>query len=51
MAYKAVGFAVIKGGKWYLNRRYGHVVPSRKVALAGLAAAAAVGVGAAAAAR
>jgi len=28
--------AVWKGGKWYLRREYGALVPSRRVALAGL---------------
>ena len=51
MVYKAVGFAVVKFGKWFLNRRYGHLVPSRKVALAGVAGATVVGAGAVAASR
>lgn len=38
MGYKILGYTVWNGGKWYLGRRYGHLVPSRKVALAGLAA-------------
>ncbi len=41
MFYKALGFAVWKGAKWYLGRR----MPSRKAMLAGggaLAAAAAI---------
>jgi len=31
MAYKLLGFAVWKGARWYLNRQYGHLLPSRKV--------------------
>ena len=31
MAYKILGFAVWKGARWYLGRRYGHLVPSRRV--------------------
>jgi hypothetical protein len=38
MAYKLLGMAVWKGLKWYLRRTYGHLVPSRRVALAGLVA-------------
>ena len=38
MAYKLLGMAVWKGAKWYLRRTYGHLVPSRRVALAGLVA-------------
>lgn len=44
--YKVLGFAVWQGAKWYLRRRYGRLVPSRRVAAAGLVAA---GVGIAAA--
>ena len=38
MAYKLLGMAVWKGAKWYLRRTYAHLVPSRRVALAGLVA-------------
>jgi hypothetical protein len=38
MAYKLLGMAVWKGAKWYVRRTYGHLVPSRRVALAGLVA-------------
>jgi hypothetical protein len=34
--YQALGFAVWKGAKWYLRRRYGDA--PRKVALGGLVA-------------
>jgi multidrug transporter EmrE-like cation transporter len=36
MAYKALGFAVWHGGGWLLRRRYGHLVPSRRVGTAGV---------------
>ena len=29
MAYKLLGVVVWKGGKWFLARRYGHLVPPR----------------------
>jgi hypothetical protein len=51
MGYKVLGYAVWNGGKWYLGRRYGHLVPSRKVALAGLAAIAVGGFAAVAVSR
>jgi hypothetical protein len=51
MGYKILGYAVWNGGKWYLGRRYGHLVPSRRVVVAGLAAVALAGVGAVAIAR
>ena len=35
VGYQALGFAVWKGGKWYLRRRYGEA--PRKAALGGLA--------------
>jgi hypothetical protein len=38
VGYKLLGMAVWKGGKWYVRREYGHLVPSRGVALAGLVA-------------
>jgi hypothetical protein len=38
VAYKLLGMAVWKGAKWYLRRTYGHLIPSRRVALAGLVA-------------
>ncbi|MEA2273739.1 MAG: hypothetical protein QOI98_2447 [Solirubrobacteraceae bacterium] len=38
MGYKLLGMAVWKGGKWYVRREYGHLVPSRGVVLAGLVA-------------
>ena len=31
MRYKLLGLAVWKGARWYLGRRYGHLVPSRRV--------------------
>jgi hypothetical protein len=36
MGYKLLGLVVWKGGRLFLRHRYGHLVPSRKVALAGL---------------
>lgn len=47
MAYKLLGFAVWKGARFFLKRRYGHLLPSRRVgsalvvglAIAGLVAA------------
>ena len=38
MLYRLLGMAVWKGAKWYLRRTYGHLVPSRRVALAGAVA-------------
>ena len=40
MGYRALGFVVWHGAKWFLRRKYGAYVPSRPVAAAGL-----VGVG------
>lgn len=37
MAYKALGFVVWKAARWFVARRYGHLVPSRRAALTGLA--------------
>ena len=31
MGYRLLGFTVWKGAKWFLRRRYGHLVPPRKV--------------------
>ncbi len=31
MAYRLLGFVVWKGGRWYLDRRFGHLLPSRRV--------------------
>ena len=39
MGYKIIGFAVVKGAKWYLRRRFG-LLASRRVAAAGIVAAA-----------
>ena len=41
MLYKALGFAVWKGAKWYLGRR---LPPARLLAGVGIAAAVATGV-------
>jgi len=49
MAYKLLGFVVWKGARWFLNRRYGHMLPSRRVGsalLVGLAIAGLVAAGA-----
>jgi hypothetical protein len=51
MAYKVLGLVVWRGGKWFLRRRYGRLVPSRGVALAGLGGIAALGVAAVALSR
>jgi len=40
MGYKILGFTVWRGAKWYLHRRYGRWVPSRKLVAAGVVAAA-----------
>ncbi|HVW18597.1 MAG TPA: hypothetical protein VHB30_10150 [Solirubrobacteraceae bacterium] len=32
-AYKLLGMAVWRGGRWYARRRYGHLVPSRRAVL------------------
>ena len=34
MGYKLLGMAVWKGAKWYVRRTYGHLIPSRRLALA-----------------
>jgi hypothetical protein len=31
MRYKLLGFAVWKGARWYVQRRYGRLIPSRRV--------------------
>jgi hypothetical protein len=41
--YQIVGYITWNGGKIYLRRRYGHLIPSRRVVAAG---AVAVSVGA-----
>jgi len=41
MRYKLLGLAVWKGARWYMGRRYGRLVPSRRV-LAGALVASAV---------
>ena len=28
--YKLLGLVVWRGGKWYLRRTYGHLIPSRR---------------------
>jgi hypothetical protein len=50
MGYRLLGLLVWKGGKLFLRRRYGHLVPSRRVALGALLGVLMLG-GAAAAAR
>lgn len=42
--YKLLGMAVWRGGRWYLRRTYGHLIPSRRTVLVVLVAG---GVGAA----
>jgi len=51
MAYKLLGMVVWRAGKWFLGHKYGHLVPSRKVAAGGLAAVLVLGAAAAVAAR
>lgn len=36
MRYKILGFAVWQGASWYVRRRYGRWLPSRKVVAAGI---------------
>jgi len=36
MRYKILGFAVWKGGAWYVRRRYGRWLPSRRMVAAGI---------------
>jgi len=31
MRYKLLGFAVWKGARWYVRRRFGRLIPSRRV--------------------
>jgi hypothetical protein len=50
MAYKLLGFAVWKGVRWYVSRRYGRLIPSRRV-LAGALVVSAVSAMALAASR
>ncbi|MBV9309784.1 MAG: hypothetical protein JOZ73_03075 [Solirubrobacterales bacterium] len=49
MGYKALGFVVWQGGKWYVRRRYGDV--RMKLAVAAAGAAVVTGLGLAAASR
>jgi hypothetical protein len=49
--YQAVGYVTWNGGKWYLRRRYGHLVPSRRVVAGGVVAVTVVGLAAAEARR
>jgi hypothetical protein len=39
-AYRALGFLVWQGGKWYVRRNYGRYLPSRRMAGIGVAAGA-----------
>jgi hypothetical protein len=50
MRYKALGFVVWQGARWYVRRRYARLVPSRRV-LAATAVVSAVGIMAIAAAQ
>lgn len=45
--YELLGFAVWHGGRFYLRRRYGWLVPSRRVVAAGIVASAIVAIAAA----
>ena len=51
MGYKILGFTVWHGGLWFLRRRYGHVLPSRRTATAGIVTLAVAGLALAAARR
>jgi|AntDryMetagUQ255_1029468.scaffolds.fasta_scaffold01608_2 hypothetical protein len=31
MGYKLLGLAVWKGARWYMGRRFGRLIPSRRV--------------------
>jgi hypothetical protein len=43
MAYKLLGMAVWRGLKLVLRRRYGHLIPSRRVAIGALVLTTVVG--------
>jgi hypothetical protein len=51
MGYKLVGMAVVRVGRWYARRRYGHLVPSRRTAVGAALGLAALGAAAALARR
>jgi len=51
MAYKILGFVVWQGGKRYLRKRYGGLVPSRRVLTGALVASVVAGLAVAAAHR
>ena len=38
MRYKVLGYVVWQAGRWYARRRYGHLVPSRRLATVGVVA-------------
>jgi hypothetical protein len=38
-ANKLLGWTIWKGGKWYVRKRYGHLVPPRRLLVAGLTGA------------
>ncbi|MTD43406.1 hypothetical protein GKE82_03575 [Conexibacter sp. W3-3-2] len=42
--YELLGFAVWHGAKWYVRRRYGWLVPSRRVVAAGVVGGAIVAI-------
>lgn len=42
--YEVLGFAVWHGARWYVRRRYGWMVPSRKVVAAGVVGSAIVAI-------
>jgi hypothetical protein len=41
--YKLLGMVVWRGGKWYLRRTYGHLIPSRRAVALALVGAGGVG--------
>jgi hypothetical protein len=49
--YQIVGYVTWNGAKFYLRRRYGHLIPSRRVVAAGLVVGTVAGLAAAEASR
>jgi hypothetical protein len=49
--YQIVGYVTWNGGKFYLRRRYGHLIPSRRVVAAGLVVGTVAGIAAVEASR
>jgi hypothetical protein len=51
MGYKILGYAVWRGAKWFLRRKAGQVMPSRRLVSAGVVGLAVTGIAVAAARR